>query len=436
MTSPVQNQKNNGTDPYKEYGYGSDTGYDSGFGDENYDNYGDPFSDPYADGYSSDGASEPQGPMTLKDVEDYVGYLKDLLSNSSLDDETKKGLEKEIKKLESQAGSAEWLKGDAKEQTLQKIQQKLSDIENKINTAGEEGADGSSGDGSIKGQIDDARTKAKDYLDKGMINQSTYDDIIKDLDKAQGFADLGSSDLETEQAQNFIESAMQKLVSGGTSDPAAQALAKQLSVSVDDVTQAATDAGVDLSAQPIKADDKLMKMLTTLGVPSGEDMSSLTQLQEQYKSKVAEWNAKADSATNTWKGDSEAVPDVQIWNELYKLYAHTDSFSSQIKQLKTKMGNDLVGALGSLGITATAGSEAGRISVNGTEMDFINEDTGTYKLDTVMNKYTDPSFSPAPRNTEAGDYTSGEAGSFWTAVGHTDGDPGGDGYPVSDFCSG
>jgi hypothetical protein len=297
-------------------------------------------------------------------------------------------------------------------------------LEGRIMGTGEEGEGGS----SMKSQIEDTRKKADEYLAQGLITQGTYDKIIQDLDRATALLDIEGEEGEgSAQVQELIDSAKEKLVNGGTSSDKAQKLAEQLNKTPEEVEEAAADAGVDLNAEPLQVDDKLMNMLVALGVPSAEDMSQLTSLQEQWKAQVADWSSKGDAATTEWRGDSERVPDKRIWDELYKLYTKTDPLGTQMTQLKEKMCGQLVEALGALGITASPGSVAGRIVVNGAEMDFVNEDSGAYKLDTVFNELTNPYFSPAPRNTYAED-ADGGYNVIWNEVG-------GD-YPKTDFHSG
>ncbi len=429
MTAPIKNNYVPQNDPYEDV---DGDGYpDYPYGDEGLGE------DPSGNRYQGE-PKEDASTVTVEYARQYLNDLKDLLKISELSAAAKMEIKKEIEALKGKVNLVVGMSPTAQERALTSINEKIFELESRIN--GEEKTE--TGTGSLQGQIEETRQKAKEYLDKGVITQGTYEKIIQDLDKGQTFLDVdGESEMGQTKAQEMISSALDRLVNGGSSSEKAQKLADKLNVDPEAVQQAAEDAGVDLKAEPIVVNDKLMKMFQALGVPSSQDLTTLVALQDQYKKEVEEWSGKGDTATQEWRKDSEHVPDIRIWTQLHKYYSKTDPISQQMGQLKDKIGNQLIETLATLDIVAGPGTQKGRIMVNGTEMDFVNEDMGTYKLDSVFNELTDPYFSPAPRNREAGGFYSNEPGDFWNTVGHGQAEVNEDwqateGFPTVSFSEG
>lgn len=442
MTYPISNNtKAYENDPYAgeaDEGFGVEGNYESAMEDGEW-----PIEN-VEDSYVDEGSETSEGPCVptgLGDLEGYVEYLKEMVASSELDEEQKAEYTKVLDKLESQLGMAHFLEGDALAQTLAEIGTKLGKIEGDIQAdlKGVE-SEGGSGDGSPQAQIDALKKQAEDLKAAGTITQATYDSVMKDLNDAQTYVDLpNAGDAQQGKVDELINSAQDKLNTASTSPASAQTLAAQLQVSVEEVMSAAVSAGVDLNATPLKADEKLMTMFQALGIPSATDLGQLVNLQDQWKKSVGDWSAKGDAATVAWQGDSETIPELVIWQELGKLWDKTDPIGSQMGPLMEKMRTQLIDACTALGLTATAGTESDQIIINGAEMDFINEDMGAFKLDSVFNDLTNPYFSPAPRNTEASGYHASNTaeeknydfrnheGQYWDSVA--------DDYPKTTFCA-
>jgi hypothetical protein len=428
MTYPVSNQKN----------YGTETDYNSGYEEEGVD--GD-FDAEMQDGEwatddiesefidETEEAGDPSCPTTsLADQEAYVECALEMLENTEFADEAQKeSFKKELEDQLRRLGMAHFLEGDALASTLEDVGAAVSKIECDIRAAVQDAADANSPDNPT-GQIQSLQKQADDLLAAGKITQTTYDDIVKDLTDAQSNLDLpNAGEAQIAQAEELIASAQEKLNMASSSPAKAQALAAQLGVSVEDVVAAAASQAppVDLDADPIVVNDSLMKMLQSLNVPSSEDLGSLMTLQQQYVKEVGDWSVRGDAETVIWQGDSEMIPNLEIYQKLGALYNGTAPVCVQMDQTKDKMEAALGGALTALGATVSDGSVPGRITVNGTEYDFVNEDVGSLKLDTIFNELTDPYFSPAPRNTEASGYHGDNAatnfrehdGQYWDAVG-------------------
>lgn len=410
--------------------YGED--YDPDFSAET-DEFGD-IPESEVDVYWDEPGTTPGEESAPLSAESLRAQINDLLNQEELSDSQKRALKSLLPQISAAVRNPEKLAALA--ETLYQIQDEIFGVPD----AAPEGEAASDGETLEDGEEPSLLEQMNQLREKIAADPNLGDDadkLLADLDKLIANADLHQDDPTfldklSEKFSTLSEDYVTRSLNGGTGK--AQDLADQLGIGIEEVVSAAEAAGVDLEKPQV--DDKLMKMLESLGVPSSEDLATYGGLRDKRSQAISDLNLQADAATANWKIDSEAIPDVNIWNQLFKYYKGNDDLSSQLKGIEDKMLGQLSGAMGALGLSATAGSEAGRITVNGVEYDFLNEDTGTYKLDTVFNHLTDPTYSPAPRNTEAGDFWSDEAGTFWTSVGHRDSDAGGEGFPVVSFSSG
>lgn len=373
-------------------------------------------------------------PLSSHELRQWITQLISQVKASDLTSSEKNEIRRKLEELIGHVNHAMSLgeKTEAELITIQEIsdglQKRIAGVEpNEILTD----ADSES---SLVVQIKEFKEKIENDNNLEDVAQSK---LTSELNKMIASAELHKGDeislsMLEEKLYTMNEEYMSLLLNGSAGK--ANKLADQLGVSVEQVVAAAETEGVDL--ENVKVDDKLMKMLQALNVPSAEDLSSYGSLRDKRTQAVKELNLQGDAQTQNWRADSERLPDVNIWRQLYQYYSHADDYSVQMKDITNKMFTQLSGALQCLDLQITAGTKTGQININGNSYDFLNEDAGVYKLDTVFNELTDPYYSPAPRNTEAGDYWSDEAGDYWATVGHNSTTVGGAGYPTVTFSCG
>lgn len=279
---------------------------------------------------------------------------------------------------------------------------------------------------------------------QGFVSPDTQQQLLSDATRRLSAVEALALGTDPQIAGETAPDFEAEEFSEGQSSTAASHLASQLRVDAETLMEAAQGAGLDIDHLPKTPDDRVMNFLNNLGVPSAKDLAEYLNLRDQRKIELNNLNSKADSETSSWRADSENVPSVQTWKDLYKYFKKDDSYSVQMQGVVKKMENSLTQALETLGYQVSASSTPGHITVAGIELDFLNEDSGNYKLDDIFNELTDPSYSPAPRNTEAGDFYSNEPGIFWKAVDgpkasgnkFIDTEASSEGYPVVSFASG
>lgn len=388
MSAPVKNNQAPQNDPYADpYGEGYGDPYSDPYGDEYVDDGSvvDPYADEYADG---EGGGEA---LTVDYARQYLKDLEEMLKASDLSPEDKKSLQKEITALKAKLNTAVTMSPSAQERILGPINEKLFELENKILCPEEGGI----GDGSMKGQIDETRKKADEYLAQGLIGQTAYDKIMDDLTKAEALLDIeGESEEGSPQIQELIDSAQESLVSGSTSSEGAQKLGDMTSMDPAEIEEIAEKHGLDLENMPNPPTKAVIEFLVEINPELGTMLQgcadAVTALNTDKDAVLTACNQQ--NAANTACSSDNDNTDMTNFQKAYDIKAHTDAKSQDVMNKMNEFAGEVIAMLGTIpsyaGITITppaAGdfAQAGVIGFPGGPIDLFNSSNGQLSVSTT-----------------------------------------------------
>lgn len=410
MPGPINNNPPNNVDPYnnQDEWLNSDldgTSNDGGWGE------GDVNGSQYTgmDDGSGGGGSGLSVADTVQSLTDAAAQLKEQLKDNTLSGKQRQqilGQYNEAKSLISKLSHKNVTEVPAE------LERKINDIlltatpteaENTSDGGGEEGG------GDLQSQITQTKTKIDEL--KGKINASDLSstqksDSISKLDRALSALDISQTEEQLSQANEAIVEVNGEFEAFIAQPKCARDLASKLNKPIEDVISAAEEVGLNLEHLPDANSsdmDKVMKFLEKLEVVDSSKFAEFGQAKETRKNNLKALKDSLVAETDKWRAESEDPPSTDAFSRSFAYWNKTDDDYKKIENITKGMRASVVEGLNALGYSAQAGEKADQVVVNGTNLDFLNEDAGTFSLSTTLNSLSQSpeDFAPAPKNTEA-----------------------------------
>lgn len=391
MSGPNNINRSSTVDPYNNMDDWLNEDLDSALLEE-----GGDFSEDYESGYQNSQGRSSIALTGTAAAEQLKALYNQIKKNPDIDVKEKNKQLKELRALFDQA------KSYGNKPVSNALMNAISALEvgGIENSLGDESLEGSSAE-QVKKSIGELKTK----INSSDLSASQKQTFLSKLDRALAALAINSGDEQISTASETFEEVNTAFQSNLNQPASVRNLADKLGKPVEEVLSAAENAGVNLDNLPHPPNNKVMNMLSELGVPEQSKVEEFSQIKSERKDKMAELKTKLASQDQEWHRETENPPSQDDFRTSFKYWSKEDDLFKQMEDRESEMRGSIVESLNALGYTASAGSKSDQIMVNGTTLDFFNEKTLTLGFSSTLTDMgqiqANDDFYPSPKNTEA-----------------------------------
>lgn len=392
-----RSNQSNPVDPYSDEWLNE--GYDGGYGNDSTDRVGEDYSQSAYQNTEDNAPTRMTGTQAAEQIKALYDHIKKD-PNININEKNK-----QLKELQSLYGQAKsYGNKDVPASFMNEVGAFEAERLSNTSIDGEGSTEDEEGD--LRTQIQQTKNKITELKTK--INASDLSSQIKSemnakLDRANTSLDISATEEQLSNANETMSAVNTSFEEFIAQPKIARDLSAKLNKPIEEITGAAQEAGLNLDSLPHPPNEKVIKMLNSLGIPSETKVQEWQTLKDARDRNISALKSDILAEVESWKQNTSNTPPASKYQQSWKYWKKEDDDYRKMTSKIGEAGKEIADALNALGYSASPGQTGDKISIDGTEFDFFNEDSASFGLNTTATSLSQNAdqFAPAYNNTEA-----------------------------------